>query len=181
MSFFRTIFALLKRDKMNTESLHKTMSKRFFLKGDSARWSALNVLAINVKNGNCESESAIPSDKVLSVTFVDGFDSANPLSANNVSAENRALAYRKANHHRNYLLVCNGVFVGWATLHRKAREFRVEVATTVRTAFCITAKSREEAERIAREKLEESLAFVDIDDELYDTELDDTYAFAVES
>lgn len=160
---------------MNNTNANKenTMSKRFFLKGETADWNALNVLAINVKNGNTETATAIPENKVLSVTFVSGFNHKNPNLAN-VSAEQSALAYRKANHGRSFLLVNNGVFVGWATFHRKEREFSVAVSTTLSAVIPVTAKSHREAERIASEKLAELVA----NSEIPSAEVDDTCADA---
>jgi hypothetical protein len=145
------------RDMNENTNANNTMSKRFFLKGATAVWGALNVKAINVKNGNTETTTAIPEDKTLAVTFVDGFDFRAPF--NNVSAEESALAYRKANHGRDFLLVdCNGNFVGWATFHRKTHKYDVAVTTTLSAVLHITAKSLEEAERLASEELENLVA-----------------------
>ena len=172
-----SIFALFKKKETNMENknLNKenTMSKRFFLKGATADWNALNVLAINVRNGNTESTTAIPEDKTLSVTFVDGFNHKNPNLAN-VSAEQSALAYRKANHGRSFLLTNNGVFVGWATYHRKPRNYSVAVTTTLSAVLSVTAKSRYEAERLAAEKLAELVE----NSEIPCAEVDDTCADA---
>ena len=171
------IFALLRKKNMSNKE-NTTMSKRFFLKGDTANWEALGVLAINVKNGNAETTTTIPTDKVLSVTFVEGYDKSAPWTARHaVTAEASALAYRKANHGRNFLLVRDGVFVGWATFHRKSRDFEVAVTTTVTGVFTINAKSAEEAERIAKAKLEEIV----LNSEIPSVEVDDTCADAREN
>lgn len=173
MSIFSAIFALLKKKASMNNETNNTMSKRFFLKGETADWNALNVRAINVKSGNIEDQTNIPDDKVVSVTFVDGFDHRKPWLVN-VTPDRQALAYRKANHGRNFLLTFNGAFVGWATFHRKARTYSVAVNTTLTAVLPITAKSEAEAERLATQKLAELVA----NSEIPSAEVDDTCAAA---
>lgn len=162
---------------MNNETnTNNTMSKRIFFPGETVNWIALNVRAINVKSGNIEYQTNIPSDKVLSVTFVDGFDPSKPWLVN-VTTDRQALAYRKANHGRNFLLIFNGGCVGWATFHRAERDYNVAVATTLTAVIPIKAKSAAEAEWKAKTALENAVATATESSSIR-YELDDTCADA---
>lgn len=126
--------------------------KRFYINGETANWANLNVEALNTKNGTKESVTTIPEHLRLQVSLADKF---NPLAPNteDINAETSRYAFRHGRK-RHFLLECNGRIVGWASFHRKERDYRVTVELCSEDEFTVRAKSEEEAIRKAHETAE---------------------------
>ena len=124
--------------------------KKFFVKGDTANWLNLNVDALNLQSGCIETTTAIPENKGLKVTLMDGFDTNCPdIDAVSMGASGFASRHGKR---RQYLLLNAGRVVGWAAFHRKATERKVHVVAAVEWDTTIRAKSDAEATRLAVEQ-----------------------------
>lgn len=119
--------------------------KKFFVNGERANWANFNVVALNVKSGTLCNETAIPEHLRLEVTIADKFDTNAP-NLDEVSEATSEYAMRHGK--RRHFLLLNGTrVVGWATFHRKERDYRVAlgVSTYSHEEYVVKAKSEEEA------------------------------------
>lgn len=131
--------------------------KRFFLKGETANWSALNVTALNTKNGLTEGPTTeIPEDKVLRVVLAEKFHPKYPRTAEDVTEETSTYAF-KTGLTRSFVLFANGKAVGWATYHRKATPRKVRVGLLVEYETTVMAKSDREAVQKALAQAEDEI------------------------
>ena len=90
--------------------------KRFNLRGTTAQWDRLNVLALNTKTGKTESATEMPKGKFLTVHIG--------------TKEDSELAFTMAKE-RDYALMRDGEVIGWATFHRRRYHYNVRVFVVV--------------------------------------------------
>lgn len=90
--------------------------ERFNLRGTTAKWDKLNVLALNTKTGKTETNTEMPNGKFLTVHIC--------------TKEESELAYKMAKE-RDYALMRDGVVIGWATFHRHRYHYNVRVSVVV--------------------------------------------------
>ena len=122
--------------------------KKFYINGNTANWANLNVEALDTVNGIIVPVTEIPEDKLLQVTLAGGYDPLCPDVVSDGAAEFSIRHGKK----RRFLLLNGGRAVGWASFHRKEREF--DVIVRLEQTYTVTAKSAEEAESIVRESVE---------------------------
>ena len=119
--------------------------KKFFVNGERANWANFNVVALNVQSGALCNETAIPEHLRLEVTIADKFDTNAP-NLDEVSEATSEYAMRHGK--RRHFLLLNGTrVVGWASFHRKERDYKVTlgVSTYSHEEYVVKAKSEEEA------------------------------------
>lgn len=119
--------------------------KKFFVNGESANWANLNVVALNVKSGILSNETAIPEHLRLQVTIADKFDTNSPdLGEVSEATSEYAMRHGKRKH---FLLLNGNRVVGWASFHRKERDYKVTLGITTYSneEYVVKAKSEEEA------------------------------------
>lgn len=113
----------------NNQPTRESMS-RFNLRGRTANWERLNVVALNTKNGKMETVSEIPEGLKLTVHILPEEESAN--------------AYNMAKR-RAYALLRDNAVIGWATFHRRRHTYNVHVGIVTDTIVRVRATSPEEA------------------------------------
>jgi hypothetical protein len=130
----------------NPPKIRETMTK-FFINGNTVNWANFNVEALNIKNGAIVATTTIPEHLRLKVCFAGEYD---PLFPDVVSDASSSFAMRHGKR-RHFLLLNGGKVVGWATFHRKERDYKVtlDVTTTATEEYTVKAKSEEEAYRKA--------------------------------
>lgn len=92
--------------------------KKFNLRGTTANWDKLNVLALNTKTGKTETTTEMPKGKFLTV---------------HICTEDESETAMRMAKERDYALLRNGVVIGWATFHRKRYHYNVRVWVAVST------------------------------------------------
>lgn len=123
--------------------------KNFFVSGTTANWANLNVIALKVRNGSTEEQTAIPDNLRLKVTLADNFDALAP--SNGVTPATSGYLFRHGKR-RHFLLLNEGRVVGWAAFHR----------TEQSETLCVSAKSEREAKAKATAMVRETFPTAEI-------------------
>ena len=123
--------------------------KSIYFNGENADLKALCLTALNNTTGAMETTIAIPGRKYLKLTVGTQLDLASK-STDEVSEATSKFAMRHGRK-RDYTLFRNGRAVGYATLHRKALDYNVDLTVTFRDTIKVKAKSATEAAKRATE------------------------------
>jgi hypothetical protein len=131
--------------------------KKFSLKGNTAIWDALKVVALNTATDEKETRSAIPTDKRLVVNVVNNYyrvydKNVRQILHGEISEEDntKVISRLTKSNRPDFVLFHEGKIVGWASFHRKTRKYSVCVE------IIVEAKSEEEAAKKVYEELEKN-------------------------
>ena len=130
--------------------------KSIYFNGENADLKALSLTALNNRTGAMETAIAIPGRKYLKLTIGNQLELASN-STEEVSEATSQFAMRHGRK-RDYILFRNGRAVGYATLHRKALDYKVDALVTYAETVTVKAKGPREAAELAKNKITEVLA-----------------------
>lgn len=124
--------------------------KKTYYNGKQVIWNELGVKALNVRSGLLESVSRIPDNKYIKAQVVESFDNEF-FNSEEVPTSASHYAVRKGKK-RDFILINGNKVVGYATLHRKDRTFKVDLEVVHTESVIVKAKN--EAEARAKAELE---------------------------
>lgn len=118
--------------------------KQICLNQDAVKWEVLRLRALNAHTGSFENTTKIPDGKYLRLHIADKYDAFDTNSENAVSDATSEYAMRHGKK-KAYILFAGSRAIGWASFHRKEREYNVTVQVTTEQTVTVLAKSEKDA------------------------------------